>query len=1133
MKRMSRITYLVLSAIIGLSTVTPVNAAEYRPETENVGSTVSGNDIDMIELESAAIVNGTIPADWYAEFPNCSKKIQLYNSSQGINASASSYDPRELNRVSAVRRQTGGTCWLYAAVAACESNLIHKRYEDNTVDLSELQLLYFAKNGFTDKLSNYTRNTLWDSLTMREYMSKGSGPITVAYQLAQWCGPVSEERAPIPSFPAATLTERIEYVANTTLDSSMAQEAEYHLCGTRKLSGNIQNPTSVLPYVKELIATYGGVTASFYAGATHEKILPNLDTTHYCAYDKGVNHAIELVGWDDEFSAANFKKIPPGDGAWLCKNSDGITSTTNGFLWISYYDRTLCDFLAFDLEEADKYENIYGYRDNVTNELYYSEEINNTTIYHSMSVFEASAYEDGVTETVDAVLVDALYANKEYKITLYANPVVEGGRLVSYTGKSDTRTLHTDYAGMYKMDFSDAPLLVVDGNTFGIYVETNGNINSATQQICKAYTNKAEEFVQVESVHFADSEVVLTENDEKQILPTVLPETATKKECYFSSSDETVAVVDADGTVCPVGFGECDILATSYDGCATGRYHVVVKCTGLSLANNQVYTGETLQMLPISLNDIQGITADKVTWAVSNTSIATINNNGVLTGKKAGEVTVTIKLKENEAITAACKVKVLQRAASMRVENVNEYGEMYLFEGDTAKIATTFAPADTSNKTLSYTVLGDGFKAVSVDKNGVITALESGRNDIEVKTLDGSELSQIITVDVLPRVTNINIDVNSGGEVRQNQKAYVTIDFWQDASYFQDKIKVSFSNPNAVKVEEVSCYQNYQFEMTVKEAGKLKITVTLDDKNKTSKSVTVNVKANGSGSSTGTGTGTGSKKVSSFTVNNLKYKVTGNNVTLTGTGAMDASVTIPSKVKYQGKSYNVTKIAARAFKGNTKLKTVTIPGSVTEIGASAFEKCTKLQTVTLNKGLLTIGNSAFRSCKELAKITIPASVSKIGTGAFQDCVKLNTVSFKSGSALTSLGNNAFSGCKALTKVTLPGKLTKVPQKAFYNCSSLKTVTIGENVTSIGASAFAGTAVAKVTIPAKVKTIGKNAFYNCSKLKTVTFKGNKVKTVGTKAFSKMNKEGSIKVPESHVKAYNRLLKGKYTKGVIIK
>ena len=81
-------------------------------------------------------------------------------------------------------------------------------------------------------------------------------------------------------------------------------------------------------------------------------------------------------------------------------------------------------------------------------------------------------------------------------------------------------------------------------------------------------------------------------------------------------------------------------------------------------------------------------------------------------------------------------------------------------------------------------------------------------------------------------------------------------------------------------------------------------------------------------------------------------------------------VTIPATVKIQGQSFKVTAIQAKAFKKNTKLKTLTIGGNVKSIGASAFEGCTKITKITIPAAVTTIGNKAFYNCKKATKLVI-------------------------------------------------------------------------------------------------------------------------------------------------------------------
>ena len=79
-----------------------------------------------------------------------------------------------------------------------------------------------------------------------------------------------------------------------------------------------------------------------------------------------------------------------------------------------------------------------------------------------------------------------------------------------------------------------------------------------------------------------------------------------------------------------------------------------------------------------------------------------------------------------------------------------------------------------------------------------------------------------------------------------------------------------------------------------------------------------------------------------------------------------ATFTIASKVTVNGKKYKVTKIAAKALKANTKIKTLTVPASVKQIGANAFgSKVTKLTVKGSNVQVL---NNALKSINKKAKV---------------------------------------------------------------------------------------------------------------------------------------------------------------------
>lgn len=132
------------------------------------------------------------------------------------------------------------------------------------------------------------------------------------------------------------------------------------------------------------------------------------------------------------------------------------------------------------------------------------------------------------------------------------------------------------------------------------------------------------------------------------------------------------------------------------------------------------------------------------------------------------------------------------------------------------------------------------------------------------------------------------------------------------------------------------------------------------------------------------------------------------------------SITVPKEVVLEGVAYKVTTVAANAFKGNKKLKSVTIGNNVQKIAASTFSGCTKLKSVTIGTGVTEIGAKAFSKCTALAKITIPAKVSKIGKQAFGSCKKLKAITIKSKKLTAkSVAAKAFKGVPNSATVKVP------------------------------------------------------------------------------------------------------------------
>ena len=198
-----------------------------------------------------------------------------------------------------------------------------------------------------------------------------------------------------------------------------------------------------------------------------------------------------------------------------------------------------------------------------------------------------------------------------------------------------------------------------------------------------------------------------------------------------------------------------------------------------------------------------------------------------------------------------------------------------------------------------------------------------------------------------------------------------------------------------------------------------------------------------------------------------------------------------------------------AFRGCSRLGSISIPAGATTIGSSAFRDCAALKSVEIPVGVKTIAFDAFRDCIRLKTIVIPDGVTTIGAGAFDGCYGLTSISIPS--SVTSIGARAFKGCSGLNSIGIPSGITKIYSETFHDCGGLLSFEIPAGVTSIGSKAFEGCSnLTEIAIPVGVKSIGDYAFANCSGFSDIVIPDG-VQTIGAYAFASCSDAKRIYMP----------------------
>ena len=256
--------------------------------------------------------------------------------------------------VPAIRNQGNyGTCWAHAAVGCMEINLIKKGLTDTSIDLSEVQLVYYAYNHNVDDsfggLAGDRVSYTYDANGGLDFTQKGGNYAYATNALMDWLC-LAKESGEL-AYSAANLDACLKGLPDTD-----AYENAY-----AHLTGYVHLPKYSIDGVKELITEYGACQASYYASESAK--FYNVSTKGYYTSEAGygANHAVILVGWDDNYKASNFVTAPAHDGAWIMRNSWGGSKGDGGYYYLSYYDPTISDVSAYEAELADNHDFIYQY----------------------------------------------------------------------------------------------------------------------------------------------------------------------------------------------------------------------------------------------------------------------------------------------------------------------------------------------------------------------------------------------------------------------------------------------------------------------------------------------------------------------------------------------------------------------------------------------------------------------------------------------------------------------------------------------------------------------------------------------------------------------------------------------------
>ena len=251
-------------------------------------------ELEIIEISEDFDPNqpaiGSSPIEYNSDSPRIMTRSMI----------PSKFDLRKNRMVTPVRDQgENGSCWAFAAYGSMESVLL--RAGKGMYDFSEKHMRNM--HGFDWSI---TKGGNRDMATA--YLASGKGPVAE----------VDDPYDPVISYSDPSLRrmmdiDRVLYLPDV-------------------------NDRNEVDSLKWAISEYGGVYSTvnisrYYENKTHNSM--------YNPVSVVADHAVTIVGWDDNFPANYFTQKPPGNGAWICKNSWGSDYLDGGYYYVSYYDKLI------------------------------------------------------------------------------------------------------------------------------------------------------------------------------------------------------------------------------------------------------------------------------------------------------------------------------------------------------------------------------------------------------------------------------------------------------------------------------------------------------------------------------------------------------------------------------------------------------------------------------------------------------------------------------------------------------------------------------------------------------------------------------------------------------------------------
>ena len=311
-------------------------------------------------------------------------------------------------------------------------------------------------------------------------------------------------------------------------------------------------------------------------------------------------------------------------------------------------------------------------------------------------------------------------------------------------------------------------------------------------------------FVAAESVSINKSEITIGKGESYSLVSEVLPKSASTKTLMWLTSDSSVAVVDRNGKVTAKGVGKAVISSIAHNGKKALCYVTVNNAPSeikLNTNSLEMGVGENYRFYAtVPANT----TACVRNYSSSNESVVSFDKNGVMTAKKAGTATISVKIFNGKTDTCKVTVKNAPSSISLTTKSLTlNPNDQYTFHAA--------VPENTASRVRTYSSSNNNI--VDCDTKGNITAKKEGTVTITVTTFNGKTDSCKVTVKKAPDSVTLK---QTSAELEIGDTFRVIYSLPSDS--YTSKVTFTSSDKNVAEVDT----KGY---ITAKNSGTANITV--------------------------------------------------------------------------------------------------------------------------------------------------------------------------------------------------------------------------------------------------------------------------------------------------------------------